>query len=83
MILWKKTEETAISQNKAVYTSQSRVRVGRGSDDKVLPKRLGRSSNAKTARNAEKANEDRPTYRPTDQPTDRRTERVVESRARD
>ena len=52
--------------NKAVYTGRSRVQVGRGSDDKVLPKHLGRSSNAKTARNAEKANEDQPTYRPID-----------------
>ena len=52
--------------NKAVYTSQSRVRVGRGSDDKGLPKHLGRSSNAKTARNAKKAKCDRPTDRQTD-----------------
>ena len=44
--------------NKAVYTSRS--------DDKVLPKHLGRSSNAKTARNAEKANADGPTDEPTD-----------------
>ena len=51
--------------NKAVYTSLSRVRVGRGSDDKVLPKHLGRSSNAKTARDAEKAKCDGATDRPT------------------
>ena len=67
MILGKKTEETAISQNKAVYTSQSW-----GSDDKVLPKRLGRSSNAKTAHNAKKANEDRRT----DIQTNRQTARA-------
>ena len=62
-------------ENKAVYTSRSRVRVGRGSDDRVSPKHLGKSSNAKTARNAKKANDDGP--------TDRRTEWVIESRARD
>ena len=52
----KRRKKRKEERNKAVYTSQSRVRVGRGSDDKVLPKHLGRSSNAKTARNAEKAN---------------------------
>ena len=57
-------------KNKAVYTSRSRVRVGRGSDDKDSPKHLGRSSNAKTARNAEKAKCDGPTDRPTDRQTD-------------
>ena len=60
-----------LNENKAVYTSQSRVQMGRGSDGKGLPKHLARSSNAKTTRNAKKVNEDR------------RTERVVESRARD
>ena len=46
--------------------SRSRVRVGRGSDDEGLSKHLGRSSNAKTARNAEKVNADGPMDRPTD-----------------
>ena len=63
--------EVILNDNKAVYTSRSRVRVGRGSDDKGLPKHLGRSSNAKTARNAEKVNGDGPTDGPTDRPTDR------------
>ena len=45
---------------------RSRVRVGWGSDEKGLPKHLGRSSNVKTAHNAEKANADRPTDQPTD-----------------
>ena len=49
---------SANKETKAVYTRGSRVRVARGSDDKLLPKHLGRSSNAKTARNAEKANAD-------------------------
>ena len=53
------------------------MRVGRGSDDKVLPKRLGRSSNAKTAHNAKKANEDRRTDIPTDQQTARAGCRVA------
>ena len=61
--------------NKAVYTSRSRVRVGRGNDDKGLSKHLGRSSNAKTACNAEKANADGQTDGRTDGPTDRPTER--------
>ena len=39
------------------------MRVGRGSDDKVLSKHFGRSSNAKTARNAKIANGDRQTDR--------------------
>ena len=65
------------NENKAVYTSRSRVRVGRGSDDKGLPKHLGRSSNAKTARNAEKAKCDRPTDRRTDRRTDRPTDTVT------
>ena len=51
--------------NKAVYTSQSRVRVGRGSDDKGLPKHWDRSSNAKTVRKAKKVNADGPTDRRT------------------
>ena len=41
----KKKKEAKKKKNKAVYMSRSRVRVGRGSDDKVLPKHLGRSSN--------------------------------------
>ncbi|MEE3022735.1 MAG: hypothetical protein VX367_09040 [SAR324 cluster bacterium] len=53
------------------------MRVGRGSDDKVLPKHLGRSSNAKTACNAEKAKCDGPTDRPTDRQTDRVGHRVA------
>ena len=42
-------------KDKAVYMSRSRVRVGRGSDDKVLLKHLGRSSNAKTAHKRQKS----------------------------
>ena len=63
-------ENRAMAQLKAkkqgrIHEPKSRG-VGRGSDDKVLPKPLGRSSNAKTARNAEKANDDRHTDRPMD-----------------
>ena len=41
-----------------IHSHQSRVRVGRSSDKKGLPKHLGRSGNKKTAHNAEKANVD-------------------------
>ena len=51
----KKSLNFSMKKNKAVYTSRNRVRVGRGSDDKGLPKHLGRNSNAKTARNAKKS----------------------------
>ena len=46
-----------------IHGYRSRMRVGRGSDEEGLPKHFGRSSNAKTAHNAEKANADRPTDR--------------------
>ncbi|MEE3022482.1 MAG: hypothetical protein VX367_07765 [SAR324 cluster bacterium] len=42
------------------------MRVGRGSNDEGLLKHLGRSSDAKTACNTEKANADRRTDGPTD-----------------
>ena len=51
------------------YT-RSRVQVGRGSDDKGLPRHLDRSSNAKTACSAEKVNGDGRTDGGTDGLTD-------------
>ena len=50
------------------------MRVGRGSDDKGLPKHLGRSSHAKIAHKAEKANADGQTDGRTDGRTDRPTD---------
>ena len=49
------------------------MRVGSGSDDKSLPKHLGRCSNAKGEKKLSVS----------DGPTDRQTEWVIESRARD
>ena len=49
-----------------IHGYRNRVRVGRGSDEKGLPKHLGRGSNAKTVRNSEKVNADQRTERPTD-----------------
>ena len=64
------TYHICTGSNKAVYTRRSCVRVGRGSDDKGLPKHSGRSSNAKTAHKAEKVNADGRTDGQTDRPTD-------------
>ena len=69
---------SAAEKNKAVYTSRSRVRVGRGSDEIDQLDGLAGAVTPKPPVNAEKSKVLR-----TDRPTDRRTEWVIESRARD